>query len=39
MKTIYDNNVTNSTSAVYIKNKTKLSWSIQLDVVCDDNQT
>lgn len=39
MKTKLDNNVTNCTDAIYIKNETKLSWPIELGVISDANQT
>ena len=38
MKTRHDNDLTDHTGAVYIENNTKLSWSIESSVVCDENQ-
>ena len=39
MKIKYDNDVIDHIGAVYAKNGIKLSWPIQLSVVCDENQT
>ena len=38
MKTRQDNDMTDLIGMVYAKNETELSWSIRLDVVCDENQ-
>ena len=37
-KTRLDNDVTDHTSEVYAKNKTKLSWPIRPSIVYDENQ-
>ena len=39
MKTIKDNDVTDSIDVVYVENKIELSWSIGLGVVCYQNLT
>ena len=38
MKTKLNNDTTDCTGAVYIKNDSKLSWPIKLGVNCDENQ-
>ena len=35
MKTKQDNDLTNCIGAVYAKNDTKISWSIELGTICD----
>ena len=37
MKTRHDNEMTDHIGAIYAKNETKLSWSIRLGVICDEN--
>ena len=36
-KTREDNDVTNRTGVMYVKNDTELSWSIRSGTVCDEN--
>ena len=38
MKTRHDNDVTDCTGAMYAKNDTKLLWSIESGVICNENQ-
>ena len=38
MKTRHDNDVTNSTSAVYAKNETEFSWLIRPSAIYDEIQ-
>lgn len=38
MKTRSDNDVADRIDTVYVENETKLSWSIELGVVCDENK-
>lgn len=38
-KTRKDNNMTNCISALNTKKESKLSWSIELNAICDENQT
>ena len=38
MKTRWENNVIDHTSAIHTENKTELSWPIGLGVICDENQ-
>ena len=37
MKTRQDNDLIESTTTIYAKNETGLSWPIELGVVCDEN--
>lgn len=37
MKTRKDNDVTDHTIVVYVENETKVSWPIELGMVCDQN--
>ena len=38
-KTKKDNDMTDRIGAIYVENKTELSWLIRSGVVCDKNQT
>ena len=37
MKTRHDNDTTNHTGVIYAQNDTKLLWSIESSVVCEEN--
>lgn len=39
MKPMQENDVTDSTNAVHVKNEINLSWPIEPGTVCDENQT
>ena len=39
MKPMQENDVTDSTNAVHVKNEINLSWPIEPGAVCDENQT
>ena len=38
MKTKQNNGVADRTSAIYVKNKTKLSWLIEPSMIYEENQ-